>query len=135
MQLRYSKHTEYSLGVFKRALTADVRRMSQSMQSRKASPTTAHRDEATRSIASATTTKMVKGTADLIWLFENFGECETPLCERTAYPRAPPKLSPPFYRASVKELAETGTISVTSPTTDIDNVIALQIKKCLGCAN
>ncbi len=34
-----------------------------------------------------------------------------------------------------KELAETGTIRVTSLTADINNVIVLRIKKCLKHAN
>jgi hypothetical protein len=78
--------------------------------------------------------KMAKRTADPIWVFENYGEREPP-CKQTARSRAPPKLSPPLYKASVKELAETGTIRVTSATADIDHAIALRIKKCLERVN
>jgi hypothetical protein len=40
-----------------------------------------------------------------------------------------------LYKASVKELAETGTIRVSSSTADIDNAIIQRIKKCLERAN
>jgi len=73
---------------------------------------------------------MAKRTADLIWVPENRGERELPPRKRTA---RPPAL--PLYKASVKELTETGTIRVTSSTADIDNVIVLRIKKCLERAN
>jgi hypothetical protein len=73
---------------------------------------------------------MAKRTADLIWVPENHGERELPPRKRTARPPAPT-----LYKASVKELAETGAIRVTSSTADIDDVIVLRIKKCLERAN
>ncbi|KAH9216815.1 hypothetical protein DL95DRAFT_362852 [Leptodontidium sp. 2 PMI_412] len=76
---------------------------------------------------------MAKRTVDLTWVSENYGE--PPPFKRTARPRAPPKLTPPLYKASVKELAETGTIRVSSSTADIDNAIVQRIKKCLDRAN
>lgn len=48
--------------------------------------------------------KMAKRTADLTWAFENDAKREPPPCERTARTRAPPKLPPPLYKASVKSL-------------------------------
>ena len=55
--------------------------------------------------------------------------------KRTARTRAPTKLSPPLYKASVKDLAESGTIRVSSSTSDMDNAVLLRIKKCLERAN
>ncbi|OBT43814.1 hypothetical protein VE00_06301 [Pseudogymnoascus sp. WSF 3629] len=49
--------------------------------------------------------------------------------------RAPPKLPQPLYKAVVKDLAESGTIRVSSSTADIDNTILERIKKCLDRAN
>ena len=70
-----------------------------------------------------------------MWDFENYEEGAPSLRKRVARPRAPPKLSPPLYKASVKELAETGTIRVTSSTADLDNAMIQRIKKCLERAN
>ncbi|KAG4417670.1 MAG: hypothetical protein CL912_29975 [Deltaproteobacteria bacterium] len=78
---------------------------------------------------------MAKRTVDLTWVSENYGEREAPPFKRTARPRAPPKRPPPLYTASVKELAETGTIRASSSTADIDNAIIQRIKKCLERAN
>ena len=73
---------------------------------------------------------MAKRTADLIWVPGNHRERELPPRKRTARPPAPT-----LYKASVKELAETDTIRVTSSTVDVDDVIVLRIKKCLERAN
>ena len=50
-------------------------------------------------------------------------------------PTRPPKLPPPLYGASVKGLAETGTVRADSFTADIGNAIIQRIKKCLERAN
>ncbi|KAH7418850.1 hypothetical protein BKA64DRAFT_210543 [Cadophora sp. MPI-SDFR-AT-0126] len=68
---------------------------------------------------------MAKRTVDLTWVSENYGEHEPPPFKRTARLRAPPKLPPPLYMASVKELAETSIIRVSSSTADIDNAVVL----------
>ena len=47
-------------------------------------------------------------------------------------PRPPP---PPIYKASVKELADTGTAPGSSAAADRDNPIIQRIKKCLDKAN
>jgi len=73
---------------------------------------------------------MAKRTADLMWVSETHHETKLPLRKRTARPPAPP-----LYKASIKELAETGTIRVNSSTADIDNEIVLRIKKCLERAS
>jgi hypothetical protein len=65
-----------------------------------------------------------------IWVPKNHGERELPPRKRTARPPAPT-----LYKASVKELAETSTIRVTSSTAGINNVIVLRIKKCLKRVN
>ncbi|PVH71040.1 hypothetical protein DL98DRAFT_435965 [Cadophora sp. DSE1049] len=73
---------------------------------------------------------MAKRTADLTWFPENHGERELPPRKQTARPPAPV-----LYKASIKELAETGTIRVTASTAAVDDVIILRIKKCLERAN
>ena len=78
---------------------------------------------------------MSKRTADPTGVSENNGEHEPPPRKRTARPRAPPKLRLPLYKASVKELADTGTIRASSSTAGIDNAILQRIKKCLERAN
>lgn len=45
-----------------------------------------------------------------------------------------PKLLPALYKASIKELAETGTVS-SSSVHDLDDGILQRIKKCLDRAN
>lgn len=60
---------------------------------------------------------------------------EPPLRRRAARQRAPPKLTPPLYKASIKNLAETNPNRAHSSTTDVDIAIRLRIKKCLDRAN
>ena len=73
---------------------------------------------------------MAKRTADLICVSENHGETKLPPRKGAA---RPPAL--PLYKASIKELAETGTTRINSSTADIDNEIVLRIKKCLERAS
>jgi hypothetical protein len=70
---------------------------------------------------------MSKRAADSELATENDGTCDHPR-KRTRKP----KLSPSLYKASIKEVAETGVVSSTS---DLDNGIIQRIKKCLDRAN
>jgi hypothetical protein len=73
---------------------------------------------------------MPKRTAGLEWASENDGAREPPPRKRTARACCTPKP----YRASIKELVETGTISGSS-TYGLDDGIIRRIKKCLDRAN
>lgn len=70
---------------------------------------------------------------DLRRTLDSLEEPELPPPKRPARPRKP---SPPLYKASVSELAETGVAARSSSSTaDIDNAIISRIKKCLDRAN
>ncbi|KFY09371.1 hypothetical protein V491_08225 [Pseudogymnoascus sp. VKM F-3775] len=55
--------------------------------------------------------------------------------KRAARQRAPPKLTPPLYKASIKKLAENNISSVNSSTAEVDSAILKRIKSCLDRAN
>lgn len=76
---------------------------------------------------------MSKRTVDLD--SDTEGDSDLPQPKRNVRKRAPPKLPQPLYKAVVKDLAESGTIRVSSSTADIDNTILERIKKCLDRAN
>lgn len=77
--------------------------------------------------------KMAKRTADLSWTIENDRALDPPQ-RRPPRPASTPKLSPVRYKASLKELAETSTISGRA-VNDIDDGIIQRIRKCLDRAN
>lgn len=81
-----------------------------------------------------TANKRAKVTVDIESVSEGDSECEPARRKRKRKAR-PRKIPPPLYKASVKELAETGTIKVTGSTADIDNAIIVRIRKCLERAN
>ncbi|KFY08350.1 hypothetical protein V492_06306 [Pseudogymnoascus sp. VKM F-4246] len=60
---------------------------------------------------------------------------QLPQPKRTTRKPAAPKLPKTLYKAVVKDLADSGTIRVSSSTADIDNTILERIKKCLDRAN
>ncbi|KAK9423375.1 hypothetical protein SUNI508_04269 [Seiridium unicorne] len=63
------------------------------------------------------------------------GANKAPTKKRAVRSRAPPKLPPPVYKATIKELAETGASKASSSAADVDSAILLRIKKCLDRAN
>lgn len=78
---------------------------------------------------------MAKRAADREWVLEYDGTHEAPLRKRNARPLSTPKLAPSLYKASIKELAETGTIRARSSTSGVDDGIIQRIRKCLERAN
>lgn len=75
----------------------------------------------------------VKRMADVETASEEDGEHGTGprKRKRTSRPRAVKKVNPPPFKASIKALAESGTIKVTGSTADLDNAAVAKIKKCL----
>ncbi|KFZ16717.1 hypothetical protein V501_02089 [Pseudogymnoascus sp. VKM F-4519 (FW-2642)] len=55
--------------------------------------------------------------------------------KRAARQRAPPKLTPLLYKASIKKLAENSISSVNSSTAKADSAMLKRIKSCLDRAN
>ena len=78
---------------------------------------------------------MAKRMAELDWVLEYDGRIQPPPPKRAARPPSTPKPAPQLYKASIKELAETGTIRVSSSTNDLKDGIIQRIKKCLERAN
>ena len=78
---------------------------------------------------------MAKRTAECIVLSDSDGELHPPPVKKPTTKRTTKKLPAPLYKASIKSLADTGTIKVTSSTADLDNGIIQRIKKCLDRAN
>lgn len=58
-----------------------------------------------------------------------------PSQKRGARQRAPPKLTPLLYKASIKKLADNNISSVNSSTAEVDSAILKRIKSCLDRAN
>lgn len=65
----------------------------------------------------------------------NLTQGAPPPRKRAARQRAPPKLSPLLYKASIKKLAENNISSVNSSTAKVDSAMLKRIKSCLDRAN
>ncbi|KAF2248349.1 hypothetical protein BU26DRAFT_520046 [Trematosphaeria pertusa] len=72
---------------------------------------------------------------DFTFVHGDSAESHSPPRKRSVQQRAQPRLTPALYKASIKTIADTATIRVSSSTAGIDDAILQRIKKCLQRAN
>jgi hypothetical protein len=73
--------------------------------------------------------------SNFTFVLEDPAESDSRPRKRQVQERAPPRLTPTLYKASVKTLANTAAIRISSSISNIDDAILQRIKKCLQRAN